>query len=328
MNTATQHAEPILPRIALFGAAGAIGKSIAASLRSRGLAYRVVGRDRERLSTAFGNDPCAEIVTWNPDEATSVRAAAQGIDTLIYLVGVPYHHNELHPILMQQTLDGAVAACVKRIVLISPVYAYGKPTTPTVAETHPRSPTTFKGRMRQEQEDILLRAHAEGKIQATILRLPDFYGPAVGPASLLHLLFQAATAGGAADMIGPLDTPHEFVFTPDIGPVVLKLAAQPAAYGYGWNLAGAGATTQREIAESVFAMAGRKPKLRVIGKTGLRLLGLFNPIMRELVEMHYLQTAPVLLDDRALDELLGPLQKTPYAEGLRLTFEAYAQKRH
>ncbi len=318
----TQQTEPALNKIALFGAAGATGKSITDALRSRGIAYRVVGRDRERLA-AFGSDPLAEIVTWNPDEATSVCAAAQGIETLIYLVGVPYHHNELHPILMQQTLDGAIAAGVKRIVLIGTVYPYGTPTTPTVAETHPRNPTTFKGKMRKAQEDILLRAHTEGRIEATVLRLPDFYGYECGQASFLHLLFKAAATGGTADMIGPINTPHEFLFVPDVGPVVLDLAAKPEAYGRGWNLAGAGVTTQREIVDRVFAMAGRKPKLRVVSKTGLRLLGLFNPFMREFVEMHYLQTSPVLLDDCALAHLLGPVHKTPYADGLRLTFEAY-----
>lgn len=331
MNTSNQNTNALQTddptgRIALFGAAGATGKSIADALRSRGLSYRVVGRDRERLASAFGNDPRAEIVTWNPDEADTVRAASQGVDTLIYLVGVPYDHFERHPVLMRQTLDGAIAAGVKRIVLLGTVYPYGRPMTTLVAETHPRNPSTFKGRMRKEQEDILLKAHDEGKIQAAILRLPDFYGYETRPASVLHLLFKAAATGGTADMIGPIETPHEFLYIPDLGPVVLNLAAKPEAYGRAWNFAGAGVTTQREIANMVFALAGRKPKLRVVGKNALRVVGLFNPLMREMVEMHYLQTTPVLLDDRALVELLGPIYKTSYTEGVRLTYKAYANE--
>ncbi len=313
-------------KIALFGAAGATGKSIANALRSRGMAYRVVGRDRERLSSAFGNDTLAEIVMWNPENPTSVRAAAEGIDTLIYLVGIPYHKNEQHPILMQQTLNGAIAAGVKRIVLLGTVYPYGPPETATVAESHPRNPPTFKGRMRKRQEDILFRAHAEGKIEAAVLRLPDFYGPEVGELSFLHLAFKAATQGGTAYMIGPIDTPHEFVFIPDLGPVMVDLALKPEAYGRGWNFAGAGTITQREAANKIFAMAGRKPKVLALGKTALRLIGLFDPFMRELVEMNYLQKTPVLLDDSALAQLIGPLKKTSYSEGLRLTYEAYVNK--
>ncbi len=311
--------------IAIFGAAGATGKSIVSALRSRGMTYRVVGRDRERLTSTFGSDPLAEVMTWNPDEPASVHAAASGVDTLVYVVGVPYFRNELYPVLMKQTLDGAIAAGVKRIVLLGTVYPYGLPTTSPVSETHPRDPTTSKGRMRREQEDILLRAHADGKIQATILRLPDFYGPEVGAASFLHLAFKAATTGGTALMIGPIDTPHEFLFVPDLGPVILDLAAQSEAYGRGWNLAGAGVITQRQAVAQIFAMAHRKPKLFVLGKTLVRVTGMFDRMMREFVEMHYLQTSPVLLDDCALAGLIGPIKKTSYSEGLRITYEAYAK---
>jgi nucleoside-diphosphate-sugar epimerase len=311
-----------MEKIALIGAAGAIGKSIANALRSRGKPYRVVGRDHQKLQSSFGHDPLAELLTWNPDDPASVRAAVRGTDTLIYLVGVPYNHFELHPILMQKTLDGAIAEGVQRVVLIGTVYPYGFPTTNPVTEQHPRNPHTFKGQMRKAQEEVLLKAHAEGKIQATILRLPDFYGPGV-EASFLHSLFQSAAKGGTANMVGPIDVPHEYVYVPDVGPVVLALAANPEAYGRWWNFAGAGAITQQQIADQVFAIAGRKPKLRVAGKTTLRLIGLFNPFMRELVEMHYLQTNPVLMDDTALRHLLGNIHKTPYPEGLRQTLEAY-----
>src|SRR5436309_5602766 len=99
---------------ALFGAAGAIGRSIAEELRRRNIRYRVVGRHRDRLEADFGGDPLAEIVTWNPDDPTSIRTAAEGVETLIYLVGVPYDHFELHPILMERTVEAAVSAGVRQ----------------------------------------------------------------------------------------------------------------------------------------------------------------------------------------------------------------------
>src|SRR5579871_538653 len=312
-----------MKKIALFGAAGAVGKSIADALRARGIEYRVVGRNRGELEKTFGGDPLAEIVTWNPDDPGSVRAAARGVGTLIYLVGVPYDKFELHPLVMQKTLDGAIAEEVERLVLVGTVYPYGMPVTTPVTETHPRNPHTYKGKMRKAQEEVLLKAHAEGKIQGTILRLPDFYGPRTEK-SYLHSLFEvAAKKGGTGNMLGPIDTPHQFVYVPDVGPVVLDLAAKPEAYGRWWHFAGSGVMTQREIVDEVFAMAGRKPKILVAGKTMLRLIGLFQPIMRELVEMNYLLTTPVLLDDSALVGLLGSVRRTGYAEGLSLTLEAY-----
>jgi nucleoside-diphosphate-sugar epimerase len=217
---------------------------------------------------------------------------------------------------MKQTLDGAISAGVERLFLIGTVYPYGRPRTTPVREDHPREPHTFKGRMRKAQEDFLLAAQAEGKIKATILRLPDFYGPNVDK-SFLHGAFVAAAHGGVANMVGPIDRPHEFVFVPDVGPVVVRLMSTPGAYGRTWHFAGAEVTTQRAIVEEIERQIGRPLRVRVARKMALRLVGLFNPFMRELVEMHYLLTDPVLMDDSALQQLIGPLQKTSYADGVR-----------
>ncbi len=313
--------------VALFGAAGVIGQSIAAALAAKGRPYRVVGRHEASLRKAFGADPLARIVTWDPDSPASVQAAATGVETLIYMVGVNYWQFELHPGLMRKTLAGAIAAGVRNIILIGTVYPYGMARTQRVREGHPREPHTFKGRMRKAQEDLLMQAHAEGRINATVLRLPDFYGPGV-EASLLHRAAKAAVQGGSADMVGPIDQPHEFVFVPDLGPVVAKLAELPAAFGRIWNLAGAGVTTQRELVSEMERQTGAKLKLRVAGKTLLRLVGLFDPVMREMVEMNYLMTDPLLMDDSALQQLIGPIRKTPYVEGIRRTLAALADARN
>ena len=256
-------------KIALFGAAGAIGDSIANAIGAQGAPYEWSADRGSAGCRAFGHDPPAEIVTWNPDEPASVKVAAAGVDTIVYLVGVNYWQFELHPRLMKQTLDGATAAGVKRIVLIGTVYPDGRPRTNPVREDHPREPHTFKGRMRKAQEDLLLAAHAEGRIQATVLRLPDFYGPGVDK-SFLHAAFVAAVNGGVANMIGPLDKPHEFVFVPDVEPVVARLAFMPNAYGRVWHLAGAGVTTQRAIVEEIERQVGHRLRVRAAGKTMLR----------------------------------------------------------
>jgi nucleoside-diphosphate-sugar epimerase len=315
-----------MSKVALFGAAGVIGRSIGAAFSGNGQPYRVVGRNAAGLRKTFGGDRLAEIVTWNPDAPASVQAAAAGIETLVYMVGVNYWQFELHPALMRKTLEGAIAAGVKNIVLIGTVYPYGRAKANPVREDHPREPHTFKGRMRKAQEDLVMQAHAEGKINATVLRLPDFYGPGV-EASLLHGAAVAAVNGGTADMIGPIDRPHEFVFVPDVGPVVARLAATPAAFGKIWNFAGAGVTSQRELVSEMESQTGNKLALRVAGKTMLRVIGIWKPFMREMVEMHYLLTDPLLMDDSALQRLIGPIRKTPYAEGIRQTLAAVAGQR-
>ncbi|WP_114814614.1 NAD-dependent epimerase/dehydratase family protein [Paraburkholderia kururiensis] len=312
-------------RVGLLGATGAIGASIAAALRTAGRPWRAIGRPAGHSSKALeamvGDDPLAEIATWNPQDANSVAAAAAGLQTAVYLVGVPYDRFELHPRLMETTLAGLAAAGVQQLILVGTVYPYGRAQTTPVTEAHPREPHTFKGRMRLAQENLVLDAHGRNGLSTLVLRLPDFYGPRVTN-SFLDGVFTGAARGTRAQMIGPIDVPHEYVFVPDVGPVVETLTRTQAAFGRVLHLAGAGTITQREIATQAYALAGREPKLMVAGKTMLRALGLFNPIMRELVEMHYLQTDPVVLDDSALRVLIGPVRKTSYEDGIRLAFEA------
>jgi nucleoside-diphosphate-sugar epimerase len=307
--------------IALLGAGGSLGHAVADALSQRGTSFRIVGRSEAALHSAFEKYPLASIAAWDLDKPESVRQALTGIDTAIYMVGVSYWQFELHPQLMKKALDGAISAGVKKLLLIGTVYPYGLPQSERVSEDHPREPHTFKGRMRKEQEDIVLAAHDTGRIQTAILRLPDFYGPGVDK-SFLWSAFQAAKIGKRAQLIGPIDTPHEFVFVPDAGVTIFHLIAEPQTWGRAWNLGGAGVTSIRAIVEEIFAQAGHKPKYMVAGKTALRLFGLFNPLLRELVEMHYLQTSPVILDDSRLNTLLGELPKTPYKEGIRQTLDS------
>jgi nucleoside-diphosphate-sugar epimerase len=89
--------------------------------------------------------------------------------------------------------------------------------------------------------------------------------------------------------------------------------------GGAFNLAGAGAITTREFAALAYEMAGQPLRLNVAPPWLVRILGGFSPLMRELAEMSYLQTDPVLLDDTKLRALLGTVVKTPYKEGVART---------
>jgi len=77
------------------------------------------------------------------------------------------------------------------------------------------------------------------------------------------------------------------------------------------------------MVERVERELGRPVKTMVVGKTLLRL---FNPVMREFVEMHYLMTSPVILDDSALYALLGPIRKTSYDEGVHAVLAVLASQ--
>jgi nucleoside-diphosphate-sugar epimerase len=309
-------------KYAIFGATGAVGKALAPELARVNATFRVVGRSEERLRRDFGSyQSLVEFCAADLSDAKAAETAAAGVDTLFYLVGVPYPQFDQHPKLSRIALDAAAAAGVQRFVHLSTVYPYGKPERGLVAESHPRNPHTFKGRMRKQQEEFVLGADGKNGMRTTILRPPDFYGP-TSEQSYVRSIFDAALNGGTANVIGPIDTPHEFIFVPDLAATLLALSEKDEAYGKAWNVAGPGLITTRRFAELVFAGVGQRPRLRVANKTMLRVMGLFNPFLREVVEMHYLWTDPVQLDDSRLRRLLPTLRKTSYEGGIEATLQS------
>lgn len=309
-------------KYAIFGATGTVGRALAIKLAQKGQSFRVVGRSEERLRRDFRiHEPLVEYCAADLSDPAAAARAASGVDTIFCTVGVPYPQFELHPKLTRISLAAAAAAGVRHYVHLSTVYPYGAPQQEFVSESHPRNPTAFKGRMRKEQEDLVLAADNLGGMRTTILRPPDFYGPD-SELSYVRAIFDAALKGGTANVIGPIDTPHEFIFIPDLAETLIALSEKEEAYGKAWNVAGPGLITTRQFAEQVFGTVRQKPRLRVAGKFMLRVLGLFNPFLREVVEMHYLWTNPVKLDDTRLRQLLPNLHKTPYTEGIPATIES------
>ena len=310
----------LIQKAAIFGACGAIGRAVAPELERRGIPFRVVGRDKAKLAAAFGQMAHAQVFDADLTDLRSAGAAARGVDTIIYAVGVPYTAFQLHPAMMRTAIEAAASMQVARLVLVSNVYAYGVPRTARVSETHPREPQTRKGKLRKEQEDLVLEAHRQGRLRGLIVRLPDFYGPHAD-LSLANPILRAAIAGKTADWLGPVNAPHEFLYVPDAGPAIADLAGCAECYGEAWNLAGAGEINAMDFITRAYRAAGRGPKYRSVGRGMLKIMGWFSPLYRELPEMVYLQETPVLLDDGKLEAKFGPLRKTSYDEGIRRTLE-------
>ena len=151
-----------------------------------------------------------------------------------------------------------------------------------------------------------------------MLRLPDFYG-ADAEVSLTNEIFKSARMGKAAAVIAPIDTPHEWVFTPDVGPIVLDLLARDGALGQAYNFAGPGTMTTREFATRVYDGFKQRLRLAIVRPWMLWLVGRFSPLIREMIEMEYLQKTPVILDDSKLRSTLGTVKKTSYIDGIAQT---------
>ena len=311
-------------KFAVIGAVGTIGRATVTALLDRGHSVRVVGRSEQKLKEAFERMTHTHKVTLGVSDVTTLegcRKAVVNTDGYVYSLGLPYTKKDFaqYPQMMKHMMAATAAEDITRGILISNVYPYGKPTTDKVDESHPRNPIAVKGQHRKEQEDIFLGAHGVKGFKAISLRLPDFYGP-FAEQSLAHLIFDAAINDKTADVFAPIDTPHEFVYTPDVGPIVADLMGKDAAFGEAYNFAGFETITVRDFATRIFRTQQREPKLRATGGLMLRMIGLFSPLVREFIEMEYLQKTPIILDDQKLKAVLPEMKKTSYDEGIAATF--------
>ncbi len=309
-------------KVALLGANGAIGRTMAPMLNAAGVPYRVVGRSLLALQVRFHQDPLCEHMQWDTEDKDACLLATAGVGTVVYLVGTALWKFRDHLPLIERALAAARSNGVQRFLLVSSSWSYGEPQSNPVAETHPRLTRTAKGKIRKEQEDRVLAAHVPGVLSTAVLRMADLYGPKV-EASHLWTSFQAAKKGTEAQVLGPIDTPHEFLFVPDAAETIVSMLGEDAIWngpeGTTWNLGGYGPTTIREMVQLIFRTEGKPEKFATPTPLMMRFVRWMNPYIRELQELDYLLRDGLMLDDRKLQHALGALKKTPYDEGVRYT---------
>lgn len=101
------------------------------------------------------------------------------------------------------------------------------------------------------------------------------------------------------------------------------LAERDSAWNQVWHLPTApNPLTGQELIAMAAEAFGVAPKYRVLSKPMLRVVGLFNPVVRESYEMLYQSDAPYLFDSTKFAKEFG-FAGTPYAQGIRIVADSY-----
>jgi nucleoside-diphosphate-sugar epimerase len=134
----------------------------------------------------------------------------------------------------------------------------------------------------------------------------------------------AALAGKTASVIGDPDQPHTYTYIPDIGEGLAVLGEHPDTPGEVWHLPNDPQTrTTRQLVEVIYRLAGQpRAKLRGTPTLLLRAVGVFNPTVRELLELQYEFQEPFIVDSTKIATKLG-LHATPIEQALADTVASY-----
>ena len=206
------------------------------------------------------------------------------------------------------------------------LYAYGPTHGTPMTEDLALAATTVKGRARATMTQELLAAADAGRIQIAIGRASDFFGAGVTETTLGERVFANAVAGKRADFLGNPDLPHTYSYVPDMAVGLATLGTDARAVGQVWHLPGPQTVTTRALLDLVAGEVGHPVAVRSVPKLVMRALGVFNPTMRELVEMTYEFDEPFVLDTTKYESTFGA-GGTPLLAAITETVSWYEAQR-
>ncbi len=283
----------------VFGT-GQVGLALAARLTSSGVPVRSVSRHRAPM--------LAEGVDWRGVDARDPEAAtdaAKGASVIYQCLNAPYTHwPEQFPPLQRAVLTAAERTGAL-LVSLENLYGYGSTGGTPMTEDLPLRATTSKGRARAAMTAELLAAAQSGRVRIAIGRASDFFGAEATESTLGARVFGNAIAGKRADFIGNPDLPHTYSYVPDIAAGLAVLGTDQRAVGQVWHLPGPETLTTRAVLQLIASEVGHPVPVRSVPKLVLRIVGLVNPMMRELAEMAYEFEEPFVLDTTKYESTFG-----------------------
>jgi nucleoside-diphosphate-sugar epimerase len=304
----------------VLGATGAVGGAVVRALTAQGARVRGVTRSGK------GDVPVGvEMVAADSAVHEQMRAACAGA-SVVYICATPPYTDWTRdfPPLLEGAIAGAAASGAK-LVMADNLYVYPPPTTP-MTEDMPWRPVTRKGKVRAAMDERLMAAHRAGEVRVAIGRASDYFGPgALNTAATGERFFRAYFAGKPVDWVGRLDVPHTVSYIEDFGRGLVTLGQHDEALGQVWHIPAAPAPTGREFIELIFAAGGRRAQIRTASRGTLRVLGLFNPLVRETVEMAYEFEQPFIMDSAKFTRAFGGTP-TPLPEAVATTVAWFRQR--
>jgi nucleoside-diphosphate-sugar epimerase len=305
----------------VFGT-GAVGMSVMDELIRRGpRRVRMVNRSG-RVSVPHG----VEVVGGDATDEAFAREASEGASVVYFALNPPYDKwPELFPRLQAGVLEGAASTGAKLIAMEN-LYMYGPTDGRPLTEDLPHAPNTRKGRVRARMSKELMEAHTSGNVRVAIGRASDFFGPRVLVSAAGEQVFGRAVEGKSAQVAGDPDQPHTYTYAPDIGKGLAILGEREEALGQAWHLPSPETLTTRRFVERIFEEVGKPARIQAAPKFLLQAMGLFNPGIRETIEMLYEFEEPFVVDHSKFEEAFGE-QATPLRESIQRSVRWYREER-
>jgi nucleoside-diphosphate-sugar epimerase len=301
---------------AILGAGGAIGESLTHILAENGIPARQVARHDKHYT--YGTSFAADITS-----AAGALKAVEGAEIAYMVVGLPYKlpvWQSTWPSMM----DHVVNACAKtgtKLIFLDNIYMLSDDSVPQMTELSPVNPSSKKGAVRKQVDQILLDALEGGRLNACIARSADFYGYTSPHKSLLlDLVIRRMTHGKSPQWFYTIDKKHSFSYIPDVAASLFMLAGSEKSWSQVWNVPTARAMTLSTIIDMMNHLLHKKLKPQVLGNLSTAVLQLFIPALAEMKELKYQMVQEYVLDSSKFEQAFS-FKPTSMEEGLEATID-------
>ncbi len=298
----------------ILGSGGAIGIELAKVLPNYTQKIRLVSRNPIKVNDSD------ELLSADLLNAEDVQKAVKGSSVVYVTVGFPYNlkvWQKSWPKFVSNVIDACKMHKCK-LVFFDNIYMYDANYLEGMTEETPINPPSKKGSVRAKIAQMIMDEVKEGNLTALIARSADFYGPSIQNTSMLtETVFKNLSNGKKANWMGSINFKHSFTYTPDAGKATAMLGNTADAYNQVWHLpTAANPFTGKEWIEVIAKEMGAKPKFQVVPKFMVQILGLFIPIMKEMVEMLYQYDRNYVFDSSKFEKRFK-FKPTPYIDGIK-----------
>jgi len=300
----------------ILGANGVIARELSKLLPGYNTGIRQVSRNPRKIN------PSDELMRADLLNYNETEKAVAGSDVVYLLAGLKYDikvWREQWPLVMKNVIE----ACKKhnsKLVFFDNAYPYGLVKKPMTEET-PFNPCSKKGEVRAGIATMLLDEVEAGNLTGMIVRGADFYGPGAMLSMTHETVTKRLKANQAPQWIGDPKAIHTFTYTPDAGKCVAMLGNTASSYNQTWHaLTSNEKITGEQYVRIACEIAGKPYKIQAIPKTGVWLIGLFVPPLRESVEMMYQFENDFIFDSSKFEKAFN-VQAGTYQEGIAATLK-------
>lgn len=298
----------------ILGAGGDIGKLLAAELKNYTSQIRLVARNPQRINTTD------ELYKADLTKAGEVLNAVKGSSVVYLVAGLPYNikvWRKQWPVIMQNV----ISACLQyntKLVFFDNVYMYDVNEIPHMTEESKINPPGKKGIVRAQLVKMLTDAIEQKGLNALIARSADFYGAGANNSLLKIGVIDNFKKNKKAFWQSDAIKIHTMTFTPDAAKATALLGNTESAYNHVWHLPTSNEKiTGKDFIELTARVMNVEPRYYILKKWMIRLMGIFVPMVRELVEMQYQNDRDYFFDSSKFENEFG-IKPTPYAEGIAL----------